>query len=147
MKTMYKVKKHFKFECSHRLYGLEDSPCKCLHGHSYNVWVELSSESLDKYGMVVDFSKLKSFQEWLDSYFDHATILVENDPLISILRDEEKQKIYIMNTTTTAEHMANLFAQKIKMIPDLIPIWKYIKKISISVAETVNNIAIYEEKY
>lgn len=133
MTKLYKIKKFFKFECAHRLFGLETSPCKNLHGHSYEVWVELTSSTLDEYGMVLDFSNLKWFQDWLDKNFDHHLILGPNDPLCSNIDN----KITIMDTNTTAENMADLFAEEIQQNIEN----ENIISIRVDVAETRGNIA------
>ena len=72
---MYKIWKEFKFSASHILTGLPaDHQCARLHGHNYLIEVELSSETLDETGFIVDFGELKPIKEWLDETFDHRHI-------------------------------------------------------------------------
>ena len=113
---MYKIAKEFKFEAAHRLWQLDDDhPCKRLHGHSYRVEVEIGAEKLDKNGFIIDFGELKRFQDYLDNYWDHKTILMEIDPLHHHLHSNE---VMIMpnGLPSTAENMARAFADKIAKI-------------------------------
>lgn len=147
---MYTITKKFKFESSHRLTLTYESPCQNFHGHSYKGEVSLISSELDDNGMVMDFSQLKDFQEWIDKYFDHATIFSSDDHMA----DEdyrkgtcyEDQKIFIMPNgfKSTAEHMCRLFASKVR---DILKakgmLFDSLDAIHINLAETENNIAGY----
>lgn len=74
------ISKDFAFSASHALTGLpDDHPCSRLHGHNYVVRVELSSTKLDEFGMVLDYGKLKVFEEWLEANLDHRHL---NDVLV-----------------------------------------------------------------
>ena len=115
IKNKYSIEKEFKFECSHRLNHLDyDSPCKNLHGHSYKVFVKIESTELDKNGMIIDFTKLKTIQTILDDDYDHATIIHKDDnKLIDFVFDND-QKHLIYEHPTTAENMARLLCEQIK---------------------------------
>ncbi len=142
---MYSLKKEFKFECSHRLHNLTyDSPCKNIHGHSYRVFVELETSDLDDNGMVIDFTKLKTFQKWLDRDFDHVLVISKDDTeLINIMKKylpTNDITIFPYNMTT-AENMAECFAREIDSVfNDKINNIKFIK---VTVYETVKNSASY----
>jgi 6-pyruvoyltetrahydropterin/6-carboxytetrahydropterin synthase len=139
-KTEYSIKKEgFKFECSHRLNHLDyDSPCKNLHGHSYKVFVEIFNDTLDKNGMVIDFSKLKSFQDHLDKYYDHAIIIyIEDKELINIAK-KLNWKYLIYHKPTTAENMAQILSDELVYLME-----DDIYKIKVTVYETEKNSASY----
>ena len=75
-----RITKKFTFEAGHALYGY-DGKCKNVHGHSYKLYVTVIGEPIKdkgnvKYGMVIDFSDLKSIvkKEVVDS-FDHSIII------------------------------------------------------------------------
>lgn len=145
-KGVFGIQKKFKFECSHRLYNLcYKSPCSSIHGHSYKVIVDLTIDEndLDKHDMVMDFTDLGLFKEWLDVNFDHALILSKSDPY----KDSElfkNQKIYIMDCEyTTAEQMAKLFCDYIKQIIEKLFNFNY-QSIAVYVSETENNTAYYK---
>ncbi|MCL2598394.1 MAG: 6-carboxytetrahydropterin synthase QueD [Firmicutes bacterium] len=68
---MYRVKKRLEISAAHRL--VLDYPSKCtqLHGHNWIVDVYLQNKTLDKNGMVLDFSKIK---ESVIDPLDHKVI-------------------------------------------------------------------------
>ena len=69
---MFRITKEFHFSASHQLCQLaEDHPCGRLHGHNYIIEVELSSETLDQYGFVLDYNELKPLKQWIDDTLDH----------------------------------------------------------------------------
>jgi len=45
--------------------------CEALHGHNWKVEVKLSSEKLDKIGMVMDFTKVKEITRDIIQDMDH----------------------------------------------------------------------------
>ncbi|WED22193.1 6-carboxytetrahydropterin synthase QueD [Vibrio sp. JC009] len=69
---MYRIRKSFQFCASHQLQGLpEDHPCTRLHGHNYEVIVELASETLNSTGFVRDYRELSPLKEYIDNNLDH----------------------------------------------------------------------------
>ena len=141
-RSYYSIKREsFKFECSHRLNHLTyDSPCKNIHGHSYKVFIELFAKQLDEHSMIIDFSKLKKFQDYLDEYYDHAIIICKND--IELLEAAKKLncKYLIYDTWTTAENMAKTLTDQLF---NLNIITDNINKIIVTVYETEKNSASY----
>ena len=90
---MYRIRKSFQFSASHQLQGLpEDHPCTRLHGHNYEVIVELASETLNKTGFVRDYRDLAAFKRYIDDHIDHRH-------LNEVLGDDN----------TTAERLAKHF--------------------------------------
>ncbi|WP_375752527.1 6-carboxytetrahydropterin synthase QueD [Vibrio sp. HN007] len=69
---MYRIRKSFQFSASHQLMGLpDDHPCTRLHGHNYEVIVELASETLNQTGFVRDYRELSELKEYIDGTLDH----------------------------------------------------------------------------
>ena len=69
---MYRITKEFHFSASHQLTGLaDDHPCARLHGHNYVVEVELSAETLDENGFVIDYRALAPLKAHIDETLDH----------------------------------------------------------------------------
>jgi 6-pyruvoyltetrahydropterin/6-carboxytetrahydropterin synthase len=69
---MYRIAKKYHFSASHILKGLPDShPCSRMHGHNYEVEVELQSETLNKTGFVRDYRELDALKEYIDENIDH----------------------------------------------------------------------------
>ena len=89
---MYRIAKRFAFSASHQLAGLPDGhPCARLHGHNYQLEVELAADTLDDVGFVVDYGELR----WL--YDDH----------IAPLDHRHLNNLLIFNPT--AENLARFF--------------------------------------
>ena len=57
---MYYVTKKIEISGAHCLELDYPSKCTNLHGHNWNITIYCNSKELDKNGMVVDFSKIKS---------------------------------------------------------------------------------------
>jgi len=55
---MYEVKKRFEISAAHKLDLDYDSKCTNFHGHNWIIDVYLQSETLDKNGMVLDFTQV-----------------------------------------------------------------------------------------
>ena len=76
------------FSCVFRQWKAEDTHCKYLHGYalSFRIWFE---GELDERNWVWDFGGMKrakgridglSPKAWMESMFDHTTIIADNDP-------------------------------------------------------------------
>ena len=68
---MYEVKKRLEISAAHKLVLDYDSKCTNLHGHNWIIDVYLKSDTLDKNGMVMDFTHIKN--KIVDK-FDHKVI-------------------------------------------------------------------------
>ena len=52
----------------------------------YVVKVTITTQNCNNSGMVIDFGKLKTFQTWLDEYYDHHTILnIKDEKLETVM--------------------------------------------------------------
>jgi len=120
---IYKVSKRMEIAGAHRLSLPYDSKCSNLHGHNWIVTVHCKAEHLTKYGMVVDFKKIKNL---IHGKFDHQYI---ND---------------IVDFNPTAENMARYFHD---VINDYLALDSSFdgKCYKVEVQESEGNIAIYEE--
>ena len=58
--TMYKVTKRIEISASHRLVLSYPSKCENLHGHNWIITLSCQSKTLNKDGMVVDFTHIKA---------------------------------------------------------------------------------------
>ncbi len=67
---MYRIKVESDFSSAHNLREYKGK-CEELHGHNWRVEVEVSSEKLDKTGMVLDFSFLKEKLNKILEGLDH----------------------------------------------------------------------------
>jgi 6-pyruvoyltetrahydropterin/6-carboxytetrahydropterin synthase len=79
---MYKIRKRWSFDAAHQLTGLpEGHKCGRLHGHTYTVEIELTAETLDDHGFVVDYGDLAPIKQLIDGVFDHKYL---NDVFIGV---------------------------------------------------------------
>ena len=104
---MFKVTKEIHFCYGHRLLNYEGK-CRFLHGHNAKVQIDLSSQTLDHRGMVIDFNDVKqTVQGWIDSALDHKMLLNKADPVIPHL-DPSKEPVVTLETNPTAEALARM---------------------------------------
>lgn len=103
------IVKKYTFEAAHRLGLGYIGKCANLHGHSYNVFIEIAANNLDEFDMVVDFGGLKPIKVWIDENLDHKTVLQKKDNLISLLRFESgHDSVFTMVQNPTAEAIARV---------------------------------------
>ena len=104
---MFKVVREMHFCYGHRL---RDYAGKCQHPHGHNgrVEIELSAASLDKRGMVMDFSDVKrTVGGWIDATLDHTMLLHKDDPVLPDLR-RRGERVHVLDVNPTAENIAKL---------------------------------------
>ncbi len=116
---MYIIRKQFSFCASHQLENLpQGHPCTRLHGHNYEVVIELRSETVNEAGMVQDYRELSDVKQLLDDAFDHKHL---ND---------------FLSFNPTAENMARNFYHIFKP--------NYPSLYAVEVSETPKTSARYE---
>ena len=104
---MYKVTKEIHFSYGHRLLNY-DGKCRLLHGHNAKVEIELTSNTLDQRGMVMDFVEVKQrIQKWLNDTWDHKMLMNQADPVIKQLQ-ADKESIVTIDRNPTAEVLAQM---------------------------------------
>lgn len=137
---MYILKTEKSFDSAHFLAGYEGK-CRNIHGHRWNVEIEVKSERLVENGqlrgMCVDFSTLKEQLEQETEFFDHALIIEKGalmDKTLAAL-NEEGFNLKIVNFRPTAENFAKYFYDRFKD--------KGYQVNKATVYETPSNCAIY----
>jgi 6-pyruvoyltetrahydropterin/6-carboxytetrahydropterin synthase len=121
MMSKIRITKQFSFETGHALYGY-DGKCKNVHGHSYKLSVTvigtpINDRSNVKFGMVIDFSDLKSIvKEEIVDHFDHATVFNQTTPHLDLANEliNRGHHVILVDYQPTSENMVVDFAQKIK---------------------------------
>ena len=105
--AMYRVTREISFCYDHRLLNYEGK-CRHLHGHNGRAVITLEAPSLDRAGMLVDFSEIKQHvQRWIDENLDHNLLLCKDDPLLPALI-ERGERVFVMEQNPTAENIARL---------------------------------------
>jgi len=89
------VKGHF--DAAHRL-GNYNGKCANIHGHTWQIEVNVGGEQLDEIGMLIDFSQLKKMLRKVLEQFDHCYI----NEAVEAFRTTEGKK----GLNPTAENLA-----------------------------------------
>lgn len=109
----------YQFEAGHWLEGLpSDHKCTRPHGHNYVVIVEMSSETLDSVGFVIDYFDIRPIKDFIDTTWDHRML---ND---------------VVNFNTTVENLACYLYERFK------PTFPMLS--AITIRETPTTFARYE---
>lgn len=74
-----------------------DSHCKFLHGYALEVRLDFSATKLDANGWVIDFGGLKPIKAWLESQFDHKTLIAQDDPELPWFKEAASRNILDLN--------------------------------------------------
>lgn len=138
---MYLLKTAATFDSAHFLSGY-NGKCANIHGHTWKLEVAISSQELketgEKRGMVIDFSDFKKAVRELASRFDHTLIYEKGslkDGTVAAL-SAEGFKLTEVPFRPTAENFAEHFYRS---LAESLPVK------SVSVYETPDNCAVYEE--
>jgi len=93
--SKWTISKEFHFEMGHRVWAQKldhahlsistDCACKHLHGHSYTIKVNLTSDVLDNSSMVTDFKNLNFMKKFVDEVLDHKFMIDIHDPNFEII--------------------------------------------------------------
>ena len=132
-------------------YNKEGNILPTLTGYNYFVTVSVTSNKLDKNGMILDFKQFKKIiHSELDQY-DHSLILTPDNPLCKAYIDNFKNngvdlnrsRLFIWDEAPTAEYMAY------KWYNDFMKLFTKagieITKLAITVEETSHNSVTYTE--
>jgi 6-pyruvoyltetrahydropterin/6-carboxytetrahydropterin synthase len=112
---MHAITKTIAFCYGHRLLDYAGK-CRNLHGHNGLLEVDVETDSLDKRGMVMDFSEVSRLVKgWVDEHLDHKMVLCKRDPLVKVLA-KTGEPLYLMDENPTAENLAkHIFEQAKKL--------------------------------
>lgn len=121
------------------------SHCSHLHGYAIAVRLLFEAETLDERNWVIDFGALKPIKEWLQSMFDHKTLVAADDPHLDDIAYLSGLGVldYIMVPAVGCEAFA-------KMIHDHITEWMFaevhtprVRLAEVEVREHGANAAVY----
>lgn len=90
----YSTKRFGPTSTGHRQYlasKIENSKsCSMIHGYGRVVEITFGGSELDERGWLVNYGGLKEVKQWLETEWDHRTLISSNDPLIpELLKLEE----------------------------------------------------------
>jgi len=126
-----RISKSFRWEMAHRL-PFHEGGCKNIHGHSYQMTVEVAGEP-DANGMVLDYFDLVRIVEPLVKEIDHGFLCDNSDMLIKDFLKNTSLKSVFVDFPTTAENIAQWFFERLS--DDFMPM-KNIRELRIIISET-----------
>lgn len=89
---------------AHRLLGYAGR-CAHIHGHNARIEVTVEAAELNAQGFVIDFYLARAAIGRVLNRFDHALVVCERDPLITLLRGAG-ERVEPFHAPPTAEHLA-----------------------------------------
>ncbi len=115
-----KIGWHKDFDSSHFLDLPYDSKCLRIHGHTYNVDVEIWGE-LNENGMVFDFNHLSNLvkrldhrilvsEKWVVDPRDGRVVVEKNGKRLEL---PENEVVILDKPNVTAEYIAEWFAERV----------------------------------
>jgi len=117
------ITKEFNWDCAHRLWTPAKTEeenkdifglCSNIHGHTYKMFVTISSQKQQKNGMIMNFKNLKQIvKKRVVDEQDHCLNLTHGDPLIHTLADSNL-KISLWPDETTCENQVEYFWNQIE---------------------------------
>ncbi len=115
-----KIGWHKDFDSSHFLALPYDSKCLRIHGHTYNVDVEIWGE-LNENGMIFDFNHLSNLvkmldhrilvsERWVAKQGDGRVVVEKNGKRLEL---PENEVVILDKPNVTAEYIAEWFAERV----------------------------------
>jgi 6-pyruvoyltetrahydropterin/6-carboxytetrahydropterin synthase len=96
--------------CAFRQWRAKHSHCRYLHGYALSVKLVFEGP-LDDRNWVMDFGGLKEFKAWLESTFDHKTVVAADDPELQMFG--ELQRLGIADVIVVQSVGCERFAEMI----------------------------------
>lgn len=105
----FTVTRKYRFHAAHRNRELVGTKCESLHGHTYNVDVEIRTATKNGNSVSLEFSAIDALFEKHVKQMCHSVLLDASDPLADLLRQFPAQRLYFINGETSAENLAKHF--------------------------------------
>ena len=105
----YLICKKIDFCYGHRLMEYS-GVCNRIHGHNATVEIVLESKTLNKIGMVEDFTTVKDVaKQFIEETFDHRLLLRYDDPLIESLEQKNESYLEVIYNPTAENISKHIF--------------------------------------
>lgn len=132
----FTIGKEFHWEMGHRL-PFHDGGCRNVHGHSYQMRVELSGLA-DENGMVVDYFDMKSIIQPIVDQLDHSFLCDTHDePMVEFFKTNP-MKVNYVDFPSTAENLAKFVLDS---IAPLFKEYKNLRSLTVRLQETERTFA------
>lgn len=93
-----------------------NSHCSFLHGYALAVTLVFEASELDDRNWVIDFGSLKPIKQFLETTFDHKTLVASSDPLLA--KFEELNELGIIDLVVVPEVGCEKFAELVYQFVD-----------------------------
>ncbi len=144
------LKFRYRFEAAHRFTNAASASCMTPHGHTWHATLHLQSlRPLNKDGMVVEFSKAKSFwKSLITDVFDHSYLCNYKDPLYeSLLGIHHEARVLRFPNDPTTEMIALLLFNKAEQVLTHAALDRDIKVSGVTIEETPTNSLFCPREY
>lgn len=118
----YSTKRIGPISTGHRQWR-DDGHCAFMHGYGRYVEVTFGCSELDEKGWVVDFGSLKGFKKWLESQWDHRTLISSEDPELKHLKDLHMRHLIDINVMDASKGHGPGIEQSCKFVYDYLDPW------------------------
>lgn len=151
---MFTLSTHIELPIAHRLPGAYSGLCVgnisrdetetfpkdelgMVHGHTYHITFEISTNKMNEDFMVLDFKKVKKIIHEEMGKYENALVLKKGDALIDYYKNEKDSKLFVWDQAPTAEYMSwlwhSVFIEKFKQAGI------ELEKLAVTVEETSHN--------
>jgi 6-pyruvoyltetrahydropterin/6-carboxytetrahydropterin synthase len=135
------------FSCAFRQWKATDSQCSYIHGYSLGFTFTFEADELDERNWGVDFGQLDTLKDKLHDYFDHTTIVAQDDPELKWFEYAANANIIrvIVLPATGCERFAEFTFNLAKQWLKSEGFAPRCRIVSVEVSEHGSNSAIYSE--
>jgi 6-pyruvoyltetrahydropterin/6-carboxytetrahydropterin synthase len=130
-----KIAKEFRWEMGHRL-PEHFGKCKNIHGHSYQMLVEVEGET-NELGMVMDYYDVKKVINPIIEELDHSFMVNAGDTEVIKFLEKMDSKRVVVNFQSTVENICLYIITKLKSVE--FP--ANVKSVRVRIAETHDDFA------
>lgn len=78
--------------CAYRQWK-SDTHCNQIHGYSFSFRFDFECDDLDARNWCMDYGGLRDLKDKLEEWFDHKTLVAQDDPHIDWYREAQKRGI------------------------------------------------------
>lgn len=124
-----------------------DSHCRFWHGYSLSFKFYFEATELDARNWVMDYGGLRPLKDKLEEWFDHKTLVAEDDPMLEFHREAERLGLCRLTVVerTGCEGLSDFLIRYVNEI--FLPSYGEAHRVTcrrVEVRETANNMAYAE---
>lgn len=113
MTNTFSIKRSFHFHAAHRNDDLPGERCYSIHGHTYFLDCHFECEKPRERSFSILFSEIERRVSRIIDDFEHSLLINRRDPFLPLL-ESTGTKLCILESTPSAEHVAQVFFERIR---------------------------------